>query len=73
MIFLFSKPAILNKREETKTGIKVLKTGSINVVIDSAGATHRGLLQRPVHRQDRPAEALHPRRMPHHLRIRTCN
>jgi hypothetical protein len=32
-----------------------------------AGATHRRLLQRPVHGEDRPAAAIHPRRMHHHL------
>ncbi|KAG2659322.1 hypothetical protein PVAP13_1KG345800 [Panicum virgatum] len=31
------------------------------------GATHRRLLQRPVHGEARPPAALHPRRMRHHL------
>jgi hypothetical protein len=44
--------------------------GDIDVAIglaSLAGATHRGLLQRPVHLEDGPEEALHPRRMHHHL------
>jgi hypothetical protein len=36
-------------------------------LISLAGATHRGLLQRPVHVEDGPEEALHPRWMHHHL------
>jgi hypothetical protein len=53
-----------------KSAMNARKTVSNVLMIDSPGSTHRGVLQRPVHGEDGPEAAVHPRRMPHHLPIR---